>query len=69
MMGHSRATACAIHDVAVAIGKLQQERLIERAIVVDCDMRRSTLSCANLARRRPSYVPDRTGHDRSQMWP
>jgi acetoin utilization deacetylase AcuC-like enzyme len=29
---------CAIHDVAVAIRKLQQEHLIERAMVVDCDV-------------------------------
>ncbi len=29
---------CAIHDVAVAIRKLQQEKLIERAMVVDCDV-------------------------------
>jgi acetoin utilization deacetylase AcuC-like enzyme len=29
---------CAIHDVAVAIRVLQKERLIERAMVVDCDV-------------------------------
>jgi acetoin utilization deacetylase AcuC-like enzyme len=29
---------CAIHDVAVAIRKLQREKLIERAMVVDCDV-------------------------------
>lgn len=29
---------CAIHDVAVAIRKLQQEQLIERALVVDVDV-------------------------------
>lgn len=29
---------CAINDVAVAIRKMQQERLIERAMVVDCDV-------------------------------
>ncbi len=29
---------CAIHDVAVAIRKLQQEGLIERAMVIDCDV-------------------------------
>jgi acetoin utilization deacetylase AcuC-like enzyme len=29
---------CAIHDVAVAIRVLQQEGLIERAMVVDCDV-------------------------------
>jgi len=29
---------CAINDVAVAIRKMQQERLVERAMVVDCDV-------------------------------
>jgi acetoin utilization deacetylase AcuC-like enzyme len=29
---------CAIHDVAVAIRKLQQEKSIERAMVIDCDV-------------------------------
>jgi acetoin utilization deacetylase AcuC-like enzyme len=29
---------CVIHDVAVAIRALQHERLIERALVVDCDV-------------------------------
>jgi acetoin utilization deacetylase AcuC-like enzyme len=29
---------CAIHDVAVAIRKLQHETLIKRAMVVDCDV-------------------------------
>ena len=29
---------CAIHDVAVAIRKMQQEKLIERALVIDCDV-------------------------------
>src|ERR1700693_2387042 len=29
---------CAIHDVAVAIRALQHNRLIERALVVDCDV-------------------------------
>ncbi len=29
---------CAIHDVAVAIRKLQSETLIKRAMVVDCDV-------------------------------
>ncbi len=29
---------CAIHDVAVAIRKLQAEKRIERAMVVDCDV-------------------------------
>ena len=29
---------CAIHDVAIAIRALQHEQLIERALVVDCDV-------------------------------
>jgi acetoin utilization deacetylase AcuC-like enzyme len=29
---------CAIHDVAVAIRALQHEKIIERALVVDCDV-------------------------------
>jgi acetoin utilization deacetylase AcuC-like enzyme len=29
---------CAVNDIAVAIRKLQQEKLIERAMVVDCDV-------------------------------
>jgi acetoin utilization deacetylase AcuC-like enzyme len=29
---------CAIHDVAVAIRSLQHEKMIERALVVDCDV-------------------------------
>jgi len=29
---------CAINDIAVAIRRLQEEKLIERAIVVDCDV-------------------------------
>jgi acetoin utilization deacetylase AcuC-like enzyme len=29
---------CAIHDVAIAIRALQNERLIEKAMVVDCDV-------------------------------
>ena len=29
---------CAIHDVAVAIRRLQEDKLIEKAMVVDCDV-------------------------------
>jgi acetoin utilization deacetylase AcuC-like enzyme len=29
---------CAIHDIAIAIRTLQHERLIEKALVVDCDV-------------------------------
>ena len=29
---------CAIHDVAIAIRRLQHEKVIERAMVVDCDV-------------------------------
>ncbi len=37
---------CAIHDVAVAIRKLQQEKLIERALVVDVDVHQGNGSAA-----------------------
>jgi len=29
---------CAIHDVAIAIRRLQHEKMIERAMIVDCDV-------------------------------
>ncbi len=29
---------CALHDIAIAIRSLQHERMIERALVVDCDV-------------------------------
>jgi acetoin utilization deacetylase AcuC-like enzyme len=40
---------CAIHDVAVAIRKLQQERLIERALVVDVDVHQGNGTAAIFA--------------------
>jgi acetoin utilization deacetylase AcuC-like enzyme len=40
---------CAIHDVAVAIRKLQQERLIERALVVDVDVHQGNGTAATFA--------------------
>jgi acetoin utilization deacetylase AcuC-like enzyme len=40
---------CAIHDVAVAIRKLQQEHLIERALVVDVDVHQGNGTAAIFA--------------------
>ena len=40
---------CAIHDVAVAIRKLQRERLIERAIVIDVDVHQGNGTAAIFA--------------------
>ena len=40
---------CAIHDVAVAIRKLQQEKLIERALVVDVDVHQGNGTAAIFA--------------------
>jgi len=40
---------CAIHDVAVAIRKLQQENLIERALVVDVDVHQGNGTAAIFA--------------------
>lgn len=40
---------CAIHDVAVAIRKLQQEQLIERALVVDVDVHQGNGTAAIFA--------------------
>jgi len=40
---------CAIHDVAVAIRKLQSEKLIERAIVVDVDVHQGNGTAAIFA--------------------
>jgi acetoin utilization deacetylase AcuC-like enzyme len=41
---------CAIHDVAVAIRKLQKEGLIERAMVVDCDVHHGNGTAAIFAK-------------------
>ena len=40
---------CAIHDVAVAIRKLQQEQLMERALVVDVDVHQGNGTAAIFA--------------------
>jgi acetoin utilization deacetylase AcuC-like enzyme len=40
---------CAVHDVAVAIRKLQQEKLIERALVVDVDVHQGNGTAAIFA--------------------
>ncbi|HVO96455.1 MAG TPA: histone deacetylase [Bryobacteraceae bacterium] len=40
---------CAIHDVAVAIRKLQQERVIEKALVVDVDVHQGNGTAAIFA--------------------
>jgi acetoin utilization deacetylase AcuC-like enzyme len=40
---------CAIHDVAVAIRKLQQEQLIQRALVVDVDVHQGNGTAAIFA--------------------
>lgn len=40
---------CAIHDVAVAIRALQHERLIARALVVDCDVHHGNGTAAIVA--------------------
>jgi acetoin utilization deacetylase AcuC-like enzyme len=40
---------CAIHDVAVAIRRLQREGLIERAMVVDCDVHQGNGTAAIFA--------------------
>ena len=41
---------CAINDIAVAIRVLQRERLIERAMVVDCDVHHGNGTAAIFAR-------------------
>lgn len=43
---------CAIHDVAVAIRRLQREGLIERAMVVDCDCHHGNGTAAIFAEDR-----------------
>jgi acetoin utilization deacetylase AcuC-like enzyme len=40
---------CAIHDVAITIRALQTERLIERALIVDCDVHHGNGSAAIFA--------------------
>jgi acetoin utilization deacetylase AcuC-like enzyme len=43
---------CAIHDVAIAIRALQHEALIERALVVDCDVHHGNGTAAIFAGER-----------------
>jgi acetoin utilization deacetylase AcuC-like enzyme len=43
---------CAIHDVAIAIRALQHERVIEKALVVDCDVHHGNGTAAIFARDR-----------------
>jgi len=43
---------CAIHDVAVAIRALQHEQIIERAMVVDCDVHHGNGTAAIFAQDR-----------------
>ncbi|HLJ49951.1 MAG TPA: histone deacetylase [Bryobacteraceae bacterium] len=47
---------CAIHDVAVAIRKLQKEGLIERVMVVDCDCHHGNGTAAIFARDRTVFT-------------
>ena len=49
--GHGEGL-CAIHDFAVAIGALQHEQLIERALVVDCDVHHGNGTAAIFAKDR-----------------
>src|SRR3954454_9320337 len=41
---------CAIHDVAVAIRRLQKDKLIEKAMVVDCDVHHGNGTAAIFAK-------------------
>jgi acetoin utilization deacetylase AcuC-like enzyme len=43
---------CAIHDVAIAIRALQHERVIEKALVVDCDVHHGNGTAAIFANDR-----------------
>ena len=47
---------CAIHDCAVAIRRLQQDGLIERAMVVDCDVHHGNGTAAIFARDRSVFT-------------
>ena len=47
---------CAIHDVAVAIRKLQSEKLIERALVVDVDVHQGNGTAAIFAHDPSVYT-------------
>jgi acetoin utilization deacetylase AcuC-like enzyme len=47
---------CAIHDVAIAIRRLQREGLIERAMVVDCDAHHGNGTAAIFAGDRKVFT-------------
>lgn len=47
---------CAIHDVAVAIRRLQQDGVIERAMVVDCDVHHGNGTAAIFAGDRSVFT-------------
>jgi acetoin utilization deacetylase AcuC-like enzyme len=47
---------CAIHDVAVAIRRLQKDGLIERAMVVDCDVHHGNGTAAIFAGDRSVFT-------------
>jgi acetoin utilization deacetylase AcuC-like enzyme len=47
---------CAVHDVAVAIRRLQREGAIERALVVDCDVHQGNGTAAIFATDRSVFT-------------
>jgi acetoin utilization deacetylase AcuC-like enzyme len=47
---------CAIHDVAIAIRRLQKDRAIERAMVVDCDVHQGNGTAAIFAGDRGVFT-------------
>jgi len=47
---------CAVHDLAVAIRRLQRESLIERAMVVDCDVHQGNGTAAIFAGDRRVFT-------------
>ncbi len=47
---------CAIHDIAVAIRRLQREGQIERAMVVDCDVHQANGTAAIFGRDRSVFT-------------
>lgn len=49
---------CMIHDVAVAIRRLQKDKQIERAMVVDCDVHQGNGTAAIFGRPENARPPD-----------
>jgi len=47
---------CAIHDIAVALRRLQREGLIQRAMVVDCDVHHGNGTATIFARDRQVFT-------------